>query len=354
MEHTMRTRKTLAGLMVVVILSGVVTAAFANDTAVAGIGGRWHPMKGEHPRIRMKSERIRIDVREGYNRAEKSNSYYYTADVDFVFENSGGATSVQMGFPEGAGGAADLSTFRRKPTFLEFSTWVDGRKTAAKRVVASVSEDEEDAQAYWVKTVTFARHQTRRVRVHYKAWAGGFADKFANFVPYDFTGGNWRGNVAQSTLEVTLNVPGKREVRAGFEGSEKQILKIPSRHSGKTYTYIWRNWQAQNYFRFSFTNPLKTTAAKLNGARPYLDVYPFPRALTEADLKGKSASDLQVMRNAIYARHGRSFKDAKLAAYFGKQSWYHADSKWRDGVSDKKLSDLERRNAGFIRNHEPR
>jgi len=80
-----------------------------------------------------------------------------------------------------------------------------------------------------------------------------------------------------------------------------------------------------------------------NALLKFLDIA-HNRNLTGADLAGKSPQELDIMRNAIYARHGRSFRRNDLQNYFNNQSWYHIDPNYRDS----KLSALETRNAGFI------
>jgi hypothetical protein len=47
------------------------------------------------------------------------------------------------------------------------------------------------------------------------------------------------------------------------------------------------------------------------------------RRITPNDLAGKSQSEARLMRNEIYARKGRRFKDPTLQQYFDAQSWYH-------------------------------
>lgn len=76
----------------------------------------------------------------------------------------------------------------------------------------------------------------------------------------------------------------------------------------------------------------------------YLMVDSGRRLLTAADLSGRSARDLTLMRNEIYARHGRIFRDAQLSAYFRAKPWYRESS----GYSDAMLSEIERRNTQFI------
>ncbi|NET02246.1 MAG: YARHG domain-containing protein [Sphaerospermopsis sp. SIO1G1] len=71
------------------------------------------------------------------------------------------------------------------------------------------------------------------------------------------------------------------------------------------------------------------------------------RRVTTADLVDKSSYDLDIMRNTIFAVHGRKFETPGLQAYFNQQSWYDARySPQNFPVS--LLSSLEIKNAEFI------
>lgn len=72
------------------------------------------------------------------------------------------------------------------------------------------------------------------------------------------------------------------------------------------------------------------------------------RTLTTSDLSGLSGWQLDVLRNEIYAAHGRKFDRADLRAYFRKQSWYVEDSSF----TEARLSSLEKRNAAFIASYQ--
>lgn len=61
----------------------------------------------------------------------------------------------------------------------------------------------------------------------------------------------------------------------------------------------------------------------------------YDRAVTDADLDGRSPADLALMRNTIYARAGRTFKNAKLRAHFTAQPWY------RPAAAPNKLSAVD-------------
>ena len=88
--------------------------------------------------------------------------------------------------------------------------------------------------------------------------------------------------------------------------------------------------------------------------------YVFPNSntqlLTEADLQGKTAEQLRIGRNEIYARHHCTFKTEEIVNYFQSKSWYSADPNL---TSDKMnadvsayLNDIEVKNVNFIRNYQ--
>lgn len=70
--------------------------------------------------------------------------------------------------------------------------------------------------------------------------------------------------------------------------------------------------------------------------------------LSDSDLYGYSKSELRIMRNAIFARHGYRFKSADLKKYFAQYSWY--TPRYSD-VSGQ-LNSVEQANIQLIQYHE--
>ena len=54
------------------------------------------------------------------------------------------------------------------------------------------------------------------------------------------------------------------------------------------------------------------------------------KALSEQMLQGLSLHELRLLRNEIYARHGRMFHADWLQQYFSSQPWYSADENFKD------------------------
>jgi hypothetical protein len=67
--------------------------------------------------------------------------------------------------------------------------------------------------------------------------------------------------------------------------------------------------------------------------------------ITEQMLRGLSLHELRLLRNEVYARHGRSFGPAWLQQYFDFQSWYRPAE---DGQKPSELSAVERQNVDTI------
>jgi hypothetical protein len=68
------------------------------------------------------------------------------------------------------------------------------------------------------------------------------------------------------------------------------------------------------------------------------------KLITEQMLHGLSLHELRLLRNEIYARHGRVFKTAWLDQYFGGQAWYDPKQEFKD----EELSGADKTNVETI------
>lgn len=72
------------------------------------------------------------------------------------------------------------------------------------------------------------------------------------------------------------------------------------------------------------------------------------RKVTAADLSGKTAGDLRLMRNSIFARHGYIFDSQDLTDYFRNFDWYRPTTR---NISHL-LNEVEKYNVSFIQKFE--
>lgn len=77
------------------------------------------------------------------------------------------------------------------------------------------------------------------------------------------------------------------------------------------------------------------------------------KRVTDQDLNGMDGYTLDIMRNSIFARHGRRFINPGLQEYFNKQPWYVPKYSPQEFPSNL-LSDLERRNVEYISEYQDR
>jgi serine/threonine-protein kinase len=77
------------------------------------------------------------------------------------------------------------------------------------------------------------------------------------------------------------------------------------------------------------------------------------RLVTDADLDGKDGFELDIMRNSIFARHGRRFETPGLQKYFDSQPWYRPIYLPKNFPTNL-LSPIEQRNVEYIANYQDR
>ena len=77
----------------------------------------------------------------------------------------------------------------------------------------------------------------------------------------------------------------------------------------------------------------------------------FTRNLCKADLCLWPTEDLMLLRNEIYAAHGRKFKSDVLNQYYSGKMWYRGIME-PDAFSESLLSDVEKNNIAFIKEME--
>ena len=75
-----------------------------------------------------------------------------------------------------------------------------------------------------------------------------------------------------------------------------------------------------------------------------LSAKPIPNGL----LEGMFLEDARKLRNEIYARHGKVFKDKWLQKYYASFDWYRPNPRYTDAT----LTAVERQNASAIAAYE--
>ncbi len=105
------------------------------------------------------------------------------------------------------------------------------------------------------------------------------------------------------------------------------------------------------FFRPSliFKNDLNINASSPNPKYLFLS----EQAIGDRDLADRSAFELDIMRNEVFARYGRRFQEPELESYFNRQPWYqprYAPDKFPSDL----LTPIELQNMQYIREFQAR
>jgi hypothetical protein len=145
---------------------------------------------------------------------------------------------------------------------------------------------------------------------------------------------------------------------AGLSILELRILReeFYARH-GKKFDepgvrdyFNWRDWYkpAKNQKAVKLTPVEQRNVDLLTAYEARLREKLSTEVITDETLGYLFAEDLRVLRNEIYARRGRIFKDVNLQKYFAAQAWYKPDPEFKDEM----LNEIEIKNLAVIREAE--
>ena len=145
--------------------------------------------------------------------------------------------------------------------------------------------------------------------------------------------------------EITI----KKQEKIIIEKDE--TIKNNKQNLGNAYTDV-RQMRLDNevennptgHYNSTSTNTQDYTHSYTPEEDGYICSYSNKRELTQADVSNKSDWILTLMRNEIYARHGRPFQDAEIKAHFVSKKWYKVDNNYKDNA----LSRIEIYNIDFI------
>jgi hypothetical protein len=114
--------------------------------------------------------------------------------------------------------------------------------------------------------------------------------------------------------------------------------------------FNWRDWYrvAPNQKSIKLNAIEQQNVDLLAGYEDKLRVKLSTDPISEGTLGDLFAEDLKVLRNEIYARHGRIFKDAQLQKYFESQPWYKPNPDFKD----EQLNEIEAANLKKIKEAE--
>ncbi len=177
-------------------------------------------------------------------------------------------------------------------------------------------------------TILAARDKQRKVAV-----SPGDMDKFQN------------APLTEALLQgATLNE--LRIMRNEFWARRGKRFMTP----GYRGFFEWQDWYkpVKNQSQVKLNDIEKQNAATIENYERKIRERITTEVLEPETFEGLFTEDLRMLRNEIYARHGRIFKDVKLQKTFAEMNWYKPDP----GFKDEMLNTAEIKNLASIKQAE--
>lgn len=116
---------------------------------------------------------------------------------------------------------------------------------------------------------------------------------------------------------------------------------------GFKQVFEWRDWYkpAKDQTKVKLNAIEEKNVKLIEGEEAALRDKISTEPITTEMVSGLFVEDLRVLRNEIYARRGRVFKDAALQKYFAAQPWYQPNPDFKDDM----LSETESKNLAIIK-----
>jgi YARHG domain-containing protein len=343
----------MRGRIVVIAILFLTTvlqsSAFCDEALLKVYGGGLKYFDGKSTAISMESETVKIELQKKT----------YTVDATSIFFNPEKTSTVKVGFPKSGHGYS--GNFKGVDKFINFEIWVNDTKSNIKELSGEMKLDHQkmddrrkmeimegkaggwlEETRWLVKDITFKEKEKTTIRVRYTApydeQRNG--NKFAEYL-YG-AGSSWQGSIGKADFIIKVSPElSLFWVQFAQGGVYKNIRKFAFQRLG------------EYEFKYSLTNIKPKEDERLrflaNSTWEPWDGPDFRIQLIERErLELLSFWQLKIVRNSIYAMHGKIFKDSELDKYFRQFNWY----KPRQDFKESDLNNIEKENVSAISKYE--
>lgn len=175
-----------------------------------------------------------------------------------------------------------------------------------------------------------------------------------NGILYSIQSFDFVNNKYKWFLDISVDFPSSIPAFEFIIYNKKQGIKI-YQFNNETRNFLW-NFYYYDRIKQEYVQDESASSEeleKIHGSPDFfaeagIDYTKLERLLLSSDLEGFSKPALRIWRNAIYARHGRTFKSEDLQALFNEYAWYKPD----ENYSAEKLTDIDKANIKLIQEFE--
>lgn len=175
-----------------------------------------------------------------------------------------------------------------------------------------------------------------------------------NGILYSIQSFDFVNNKYKWLLDIFVDFPSSVPAFEFIIYIKKQGIKI-YQFNNETRNFLW-NFYYYDRIQQKYVQDESASSEELDQipgspdffAEAGIDYTKLERPLLSSDLEGFSKPALRIWRNAICARHGRTFKSEDLQALFNEYAWYKPD----ENYSAEKLTDIDKANIKLIQEFE--
>ena len=227
-----------------------------------------------------------------------------------------------------------------------------------------VSTDEDEYEDYESKRLSLKINRITKdsvwgqsiVNGNQRPFRGVFNDKTNHFVldepGSDKTDGRFEVNLSADSLTGNWVAFDKSKVKAPTKTVKlikKTFVYNPNFMLDPENTDLvdWTtSKEVKNSYKDEETGNTETYSNSLNrsGTEAIFQINGSKQSLTEKELKNLRKLDLEIIKNAIYARHGYSFKKQTFRSFFEQTDWYIPVS----NDVEKELTPMEKSNIAML------
>lgn len=227
-----------------------------------------------------------------------------------------------------------------------------------------VSTDEDEYEDYESKRLSLKINRITKdsvwgqsiVNGNQRPFRGVFNDKTNHFVldepGSDKTDGRFEVNLSADSLTGNWVAFDKSKVKAPTKTVKlikKAFVYNPNFMLDPENTDLvdWTtSKEVKNSYKDEETGNTETYSNSLNrsGTEAIFQINGSKQSLTEKELKNLRKLDLEIIKNAIYARHGYSFKKQTFRSFFEQTDWYIPVS----NDVEKELTPMEKSNIAML------
>jgi len=337
-------------VLLVCLMAFAASAAFADGVSVSEVSGKTIIPVQEN-NIRMVNETVWV-------KDEK-------VTATFTFENvKDKRVEIKMGFPfKKSEDPRDTSTFQfindKNIKFIVRvnKTDVPVTKMAVADEYRKKTGEEYDFMYTW--PIVFQPKEKKVVECSYNVQWADELGLYGGFTYIAKTGALWKSTLDYADFFIELREGTYRRFKSGHYNFK--ISPPGYKLNGRVIEWHFTNWKPTADFTVSYDQILHNEDSTVVWSM--LELFQFKKTYDGArkyytmdDLRANHAPQddfygrfyIKILRNEIYARHGKIFKSENLQTVFNNQSWYKPDPNF----SESMLNEYEKANVNFILNYE--